>query len=331
MAITKCMVYNTSYTANFTYINGIQSVELSTNRSLNNGAGRAIVRGTGPLEKFGVGVGSPIYNVQAVQTLAYQAVMDAFGRMFVGVITYEYPYKGGTKARTRARTIDTQMALTPLMGTADYSFLQSLHMSGIGSLLESVDDGRTRWNGYSVLQTLNSTLPVASVMEELFQNATISLMSVPLLRPNYSSPYAPPDVAVTLTTYSIIYSYAARTLWLTYGLAIGMILLSILLGFVSIYYNDGFSYMTKFSTILRVAHCIDLSEPVRPEDTDGKDPTPRYIKDLTISFPPAGNTGRYEKAAVVSEEELQQQREDEETRDTGVELQLHQKEVARSQ
>lgn len=92
-----------------------------------------------------------------------------------------------------------------------------------------------------------------------------------------------------------------------------MTFLSILLGFVSIYYNDGFSYMTKFSTILRVAHCADLSEPVRPEDTDGKDPMPRYIKDLTISFPPTGNSGHYEKAAVVSEEEQLQQREDEET------------------
>ncbi|QYT02661.1 hypothetical protein H0G86_009655 [Trichoderma simmonsii] len=305
MTITRCITYNTSYLANFTYINGIQSVELATKGSFNNVTGLSFVRGAGPFEKRGIGSRSPIYNIHAIETFAYQAVMDAFGRMFVGVIAYEYP--PGNEDRKPAHTNDTQMMLTPLLGTADYSFLQSLDMGssvgGIGSLLESVEDGGTPWNGYSVLQTLNSTLPVASVIEELFRNATISLMSMPLLRPNYSSPYAPPDVAMTLTAYSIIYSYAARTLWLAYGIAIGMTLLSILLGFVSIYYNDGFSYMTKFSTILRIAYCIDLSEPVRPEDTDGKDPTPRYIGNLTISFPPTGKTGRYEKAAVVSEEE----------------------------
>ncbi|KAL6818828.1 hypothetical protein GGI42DRAFT_310779 [Trichoderma sp. SZMC 28013] len=315
MTITRCSMYNTSYIANFTYINGIQSVEVATNGSLNNVTGLLSVGGAGPLEKRGMGSRSPIYNVHAVETFAYQSVMDAFGRMFVGVIAYEYP--PGNEDRTAAHTIDTQMVLTPLLGTADYSFLQSLDMGrsvgGIDSLLESVEDGGTPWNGYSVVQSLNSTLPVASVIEELFLNATISLMSMPLLRPNYSSPYAPPDVAMTLTTYSVIYSYAAQTLWLAYGIAISMTFLSILLGFVSIYYNDGFSYMTKFSTILRVAHCADLSEPVRPEDTDGKDPMPRYIKDLTISFPPTGNSGHYEKAAVVSEEEQLQQREDEET------------------
>jgi hypothetical protein len=63
---------------------------------------------------------------------------------------------------------------------------------------------------------------------------------------------------VTQTHYALIYSYAANTLWLAYGIALGMTLLSILLGVVSIYHNSGFSYMSRFSTILRVAHCIDL-------------------------------------------------------------------------
>jgi hypothetical protein len=105
-----------------------------------------------------------------------------------------------------------------------------------------------------------------------------------------------------VTTYALVYLYAAQTLWLAYGIALGLTFLSILLGIVSIYYNGGFSYTTKFSTILRVAHCIDLSEPIRPEDTDGKDPTPRYIKKLTIYFPPVVNTVRYDKAAQSSEE-----------------------------
>lgn len=109
------------------------------------------------------------------------------------------------------------------------------------------------------------------------------------------------DVAVT--TYGLVYSYATQTLWLAYGIALGMTLLSMLLGTISIYHNGGASYTTEFSTILRAAHCIDYSEPIRSEDTDGKDPTPQYIKELTISFPPVGTSVLYNKAAQTSEED----------------------------
>lgn len=112
---------------------------------------------------------------------------------------------------------------------------------------------------------------------------------------------------MTVTTYALVYSYAAQTLWLAYGIALGMALLSIVLGTISIYYNGGSSYTTKFSTILRAAYCINLSESIRPEDTDGKDPTPRYINKLTASFPPVEITVRYNKAAQSSEEEPLQQ------------------------
>lgn len=57
-----------------------------------------------------------------------------------------------------------------------------------------------------------------------------------------------------------------------------------------------------------------LSEPILPEDTDGKDPTPKYIKKLTVSFSPGfGTTVRYNKAAQSSEEEKLQQIEESQT------------------
>jgi hypothetical protein len=113
---------------------------------------------------------------------------------------------------------------------------------------------------------------------------------------------------VAVTTYTLVYSYAAQTLWLVYGVVLCMTFISMLLGTISIYYNGGASYTTKFSTILRAAHCIDLSEPIQPEDTDGKDPTPRYIEKLAISFPPVISTVRYDKTAQSSEEEQLQQK-----------------------
>ncbi|KAL7930189.1 hypothetical protein V8C35DRAFT_313766 [Trichoderma chlorosporum] len=291
MTVTTCTLYNTSYMANFTYINGVQNVELSTKGSFNNVTGLASFESPDGGTEIAV-------SVKGVENVAYQAVMDAFGRMFVGTISNESPMGG-----IGAQVIDSQVTSTPLLGTADYNFLQSFGKS-VDSLQSFLVQHPTDWNGLSVQQESISTLSTARVIEELFRNATISLMSMPLLQPNYSSPYAPPETVITLTAYNFIYSYAAQTLWLAYGITLLMTLLSILLGGVSIYRNGGSSYTTKFSSILRIAHGINMSEAVRPEDTDGKDPTPQYIKKMTIFFPP-GNTVRYEAAKVVEEDDPQ--------------------------
>ncbi|KAH8126008.1 hypothetical protein LI328DRAFT_166571 [Trichoderma asperelloides] len=309
MTITKCTMYNTSYEANFTYVNNIQSINLTTQGSFNNVTSQTGVAGEYPLQSH-ESDGTFVDNLALVKNLAYQAVMDAFGRMFVGAITYDLSLQ--------RQIIDTQMASTQLLGTKDFNFIQPLSRdregSAAGTLEGAVDQGYAPWKGFSVDQAPNSSIPVASMMEELFRNATVSLMSNIFLQPNYSSPYAPSDVTVTVTAYSLIYSYAARTLWLAYGIALGMALLSIVLGIISIHHNGGSSYTTKFSTILRAAYCMALSEPILPEDTDGKDPTPKYIKKLTVSFSPGfGTTVRYNKAAQSSEEEKLQQIEESQT------------------
>jgi hypothetical protein len=113
MTITRCTMYNTSYVANFTYIDNIQSIELATQGSFNNITGQWGVDDSGAAsyriggdDKSGYKLG---YNVSVVETFAYQAIMDAFGRMFVGTIAYD-SWQG-------RQIIDTQMALTPLLNT----------------------------------------------------------------------------------------------------------------------------------------------------------------------------------------------------------------------
>ncbi|EHK48781.1 hypothetical protein TRIATDRAFT_93783 [Trichoderma atroviride IMI 206040] len=279
MTVTRCMMYNTSYVANFTYIDNIQSINVTTQGSFNNITAQDAVAGA--------------VMLHYMDTFAYQAIMDAFGRMLVGSIVFDYSSEG--------QIIDTQIALTPLLDTKELNFLRPL--SKRNTLEELTGQVSGIWNGISVQQVSNPTVLLADMIEEMFRNVTLSLISNPLLQPNYSSPYAPPDIDVAVTTYALVYSYAAQTLWLAYGIALGMTLFSLLLGAISIYHNGGASYTTKFSTILRAAYCIDFSEPIRPEDTDGKDPTPRYIKKLTIYFPPVGKTVHYDKAAQISEEE----------------------------
>lgn len=179
MTLTRCMMYNTSYVANFTYVDNIQSINLTTQGFYNNITGQDFLTGALLLSYVEGGKGDNFsdykfgYNVSLVETYAYEAVMDAFGRIFVGTIAYESPEE--------KPIIDTQMPLTPLLNTKEFNFLGPLsEKESLQGVLERGDP--ESWNGLSVTQVFNSTIPVADMIEELFRNVTISLMNNPLLQ-----------------------------------------------------------------------------------------------------------------------------------------------------
>ncbi|KAM0480332.1 hypothetical protein ACHAPX_004163 [Trichoderma viride] len=179
MTITRCMMYNTSYVANFTYIDNIQSIDVTAQGLFNNVTGQDFLTGVYLLSYIIEGKGYNLsdykfgYNVSLVENYAYQAIMDAFGRMFVGTIAYE-----SLEERPK---IDTQMPLTPLLNTKEFNFLRPLsEENSLQGILRSGD--RERWNGLSVKQGPNSTTPVADVIEDMFRNVTISLINNPLLQ-----------------------------------------------------------------------------------------------------------------------------------------------------
>lgn len=180
MTITSCYMHNTSYIANFTYVNNIQSVNITTQGSFNNISAMEPIAGTSPLEINQTFHNPPIYNVQGVENYAYEAVMDAFGRMFVGAIVREFD--GDAYGNTVGVTIAADMASTPLLRTKEFNFLQSLIVTGNLKFLKGFADSTILWNGDSVEAAANSTIPMAGAMEELFRNATVSLMSNSLLQ-----------------------------------------------------------------------------------------------------------------------------------------------------
>lgn len=115
--------------------------------------------------------------------------------------------------------------------------------------------------------------------------------------PNYESLYAPSNATVETWIAENFYQYEAATLWATYGVAIGITTLSVLIGaFVVI--TQRAAYSTGFSTLIRVAHNIYMPVAINPEDTGGKDPLPPYLSDVKVQFPPQGaavlETGRIE-------------------------------------
>nr|OQO16250.1 hypothetical protein B0A51_16760 [Rachicladosporium sp. CCFEE 5018] len=113
--------------------------------------------------------------------------------------------------------------------------------------------------------------PFKDTLEELFQNMTLSLLSIP-------SVLAPQD---TLTPVSVSYThnayvYTPQRLWAPYGAAIVATLIVVTVGFFSMAVS-GASYSNNFSTIIRVSHDRAIDIAIRDEDRFGQDPLPKYI------------------------------------------------------
>ncbi|KAF7193881.1 hypothetical protein HII31_04771 [Pseudocercospora fuligena] len=283
--ILECQLWNTSYHTNFTYVDGQQSIDITTSErgedsSVDTLAG-FYMNGDYP-KCAGLNVDYEGCNVDryTLQRLSFQAILDAFGRVFVGTVLDGQQSKyGGTY------TTDTKVMSTVLLDTKELSFLRTpsnwanAAETGTYTHLGSTDNMPSLydWTAEPSQKSLKDTI------EQLFQNITISMLSSENFQPNRSSPFAPALVNVTSRIYQNVYEYSAVKLWLAYGIAIGFTLLGVIFGLIAIITN-GASYSDDFSTILRTARYACLSKEVNYCDSDGRDPLPRYLSDTTVVF-----------------------------------------------
>ncbi|GAD98482.1 hypothetical protein ACLA_046040 [Paecilomyces variotii No. 5] len=287
--ILQCDLYNTSYTTNFTFVNGVQNVNISLGGVLNY-----IPYLDEPWNNWtGPTVATSPNMFPSLQRFAYQSVMESFTRLLVGSIGYGFTSTADSLSGVYQTAPNTSILSTALSETPELLFL---------------NDGEST----SVLNDQS----LADAIEHMFQNITVSLMSLSQLRPDYSSPYAPSDTNVTITTTRNAYAYSRAILWITYGIAIFLTLVSILLGIVANRANQG-SYSSNFSTIMRTTRNASLSSQIRLADCSGKDPLPKYISDTTISFL---NPGKFNIEAA--EELRKESRESEDRQDASSQL-LH--------
>ncbi|KXT10354.1 hypothetical protein AC579_9159 [Pseudocercospora musae] len=283
--ILECQLRNTSYHTNFTYVNGQQFVDITTSAP-DEDAPVATLAGfymNGDYPKCaGLNADYEGCNVDryTLQRLSFQAILDAFGRVFVGTVLDGQQSKyGGTYAT------DTKVMSTVLLDTKELSFLRTpsnwataaetgtyTHLGSTGNMPSLYD-----WTAEPSQRFLKDAV------EQLFQNITISMLSSEHFQPNASSPFAPPLVNVTSHVYQNVYQYSAVKLWLAYGIAIALTLLGVIFGLIAVITN-GASYSDDFSTILRAARYARLSKEVNYCDSDGRDPLPRYLGETTVLF-----------------------------------------------
>lgn len=134
-------------------------------------------------------------------------------------------------------------------------------------------------------------------IEELFHNFTISLMSAPyFLKDATCASYTEEGdcmgskeydtkATVNVTTWPQVYNYSASTLLVTYGIAVSVSAVAVLIGLGTIFAIES-SYSNDFSMILRATRHAQMSAPVDTQD-DGRDPLPSPLADAYLKIRPS--------------------------------------------
>lgn len=280
--VLQCQLYNTMYRTDLNYTNGKQAIkmdflELEQARSVDTLAGFFFNNGEKDCAKINKSNKTCVVDPVTLQRLSYQAVMDAVGRVLVGSV------HNGDINEQSTYVVSTNVLSTPLTSTRELGFLSkdtswttagdSLFANSsaeVASLFMNADDKR--------VQPLSKDM-----LEELFRNITISMLSSSALQANTSSAFAPLPVNVTFNTYAPTYIYAVKTLWLAYGIAILFSMIGVIIGLCCISSTVA-SFSNDFSAVFRAARQATVSVEMKETDGDGRDPLPNYLKEATVGF-----------------------------------------------
>ena len=262
--LLRCDLMNTTYRANFQYKDGAQNITVVPGDTASP---------VTPQECVGNSTTDEAY----AKLTSYQGIVSAFNQLILGSITmggYGTPTKG-IDSKLPGVVFGSDIATTVLMETEELAFV--VDFNGVNKTFDYLQtknadafpsrrDVRTGRRG-----------DLKTALETLFQNITLSLLADEMLQPNYSSPYAPAEKSeVTFNTFHNVYIYSASTLWVAYGLAIFLTLIALGLGIWSMILNDG-TFTNDFSTILRTSRAAELSDELRDEDRDGRQPLPKRL------------------------------------------------------
>ncbi|KAE8135090.1 hypothetical protein BDV38DRAFT_285292 [Aspergillus pseudotamarii] len=228
-----------------------------------------------------------------LNSLSYQAILDAPGRVLVGTIGLAQRRMPAGVMSAPIITHGLNMTDTTVMSTVIASASELAFLSSYIQDNGPVDPA----GGLSTTVRSIAERSLPELIEEVFENITLSMMSSDSLQFNYSSRLAPDNVPVTTTQIVNLYSFSKSVLWITYGVAL---LLTLGVGGVGLHahVSSHGSYTTKFSTIFRTTRGATLSTSIEATDENGQDPLPMYIAKSTIAL--AGATGADSNDGVVS-------------------------------
>jgi hypothetical protein len=239
-SVLNCSLWNSTYDVNFNFSSGVRQTTVTRTRDKHPVGVEWLENVTSTAQFDPVRYG-PVLN--------YQAVMECLGKLLVGSVYKELAY---------GHIYETGSALqTDLAYTKE---LFPVYNSTINT---------TMTYNKAVLDARNSQhyqRPLAGVIEEMFQNMTMALLSK-----NTFLGHATVDTNVTVQATANTYVYSPRNLVLSYCFAIVFSFVTVVPGLVSLW-NGGSSYSNKFSTTMRTTCGPALSRLLEDQDMTGADP-----------------------------------------------------------
>jgi hypothetical protein len=212
MTLLRCDLYNTTYQANFTSVNGVQEIDAQTPYperdttipSLRDpqgwigGPGRVrhlfggsdIVGNNATCTTLNYYPAAPCsYNASVLPVLAYRSVLEAFGQLIMGNISMIAPVASEATA-SRQLTDSSRIRTSGLMNTKELGFLSeyAIHQ-GVGPIdldLQGILFNSSRpeisaISGVSRLPRPDEKGLLKDALEIMFQNITMSLVCDPRL------------------------------------------------------------------------------------------------------------------------------------------------------
>ncbi|KAK6437299.1 hypothetical protein LTR95_006500, partial [Oleoguttula sp. CCFEE 5521] len=242
-----CRLWNTTYSINATFQNGVQTVH---DIELEH------------LHTIDYPDNDPSTRSSLLQQ-AYTAFMSAITDQLVGSIGLVTSIAENATANSSYSSVDTPLSHTSLIGSNDLDYAFDLNQVAQGVSWANYTRPRNlsdqRLLDKAVAQ--NQTMPF--LIEQLSLNTTVSMMTAPLL--------SPPRFIDTIQSRRVnIYSYNALNLWLAYGLADFFVLLAILLGIFAVRENKAVHNL-MISTILTFSRGPQLAT-LFPPCRHGKKP-----------------------------------------------------------
>jgi hypothetical protein len=235
-SVIKCSLHDAFHAVSFFFENGKQTIKVSDYQLLDP-----------ILVSEGNVFTGPSFALSAPRARCYFAVMDLLGEILAG--TMWNAIGDGldfVNFSDHTRVLETNLAFSPELSPLYSGF-----------------------TGSSPHGTSPSSL--ASMIEELVQNMTISMLTVPELLNTQEN-----STSMSVTTFYNVYHYNWERLALAYGVAIVLTFIAVLIG-MYIIISTGSSYSNRFSTILRVSRHEDLDVLIEERDRRGQDPLPKHI------------------------------------------------------
>ncbi|KAJ9611276.1 hypothetical protein H2200_004459 [Cladophialophora chaetospira] len=240
-----CTLQNATYDVHFEFLDGQQNITIRPLQYMNP------VSATGSALSRRCSADDP--NLERCQQTAMTApsqvaMMDVLGKLVVGSVVEAL--RGGNPSPETAATYQT----TLVQATALQPFIDQM---------ETV-----------------STARVSQVLEEMFQNVTISMFaSSHLLKDSTTARRVPTTTTTTLNEYA----YRPRDLYIAYGSALLCTLICVLLGCRALW-KTGLSYSNNFSTIMRTTRRNEVNTLVHVSDSMGADPLAKHVAKATLRF-----------------------------------------------